>query len=86
MGAQAQSRLRRKGDRLAVEIAFLLVIKGALLFAIWAIWFSNPEARHMRLPGDRVTVRLIAAEPAPDGATPAAVQPRSLPASTQAHR
>jgi hypothetical protein len=44
---------------LALEIAVILVIKAVVLVAIWWMWFSAPEARHMQVPAEPVQQRLI---------------------------
>ncbi len=36
--------------RLWQELALTLVLKGALLTIIWAVWFSAPESRKLDVP------------------------------------
>ena len=45
--------------RLWREITVVLAIKIALLTAIWALWFSHPETRHMSLPTAAVESRVL---------------------------
>lgn len=64
---------------LAWEIGIVLIIKFALLWVLWDLFFSAPKARHMHLPESQVTQHLLSsptANPAPESA-------RTQPASTQ---
>ena len=58
---------------LALEISLVLMIKIAILFAIWLAFFSNPQAKKMRVPMPQVEQHLLSitskAESA-DGITP----------------
>jgi hypothetical protein len=54
---------------LAREIVVILAVKASLLFAIWYLFFSAPQAQQMQLPPERMQQRLIE--------TPAAVTPSS---------
>ena len=73
MVESAQCRPPRKRDRLAIEIVLVLTAKMALLYLIWAVWFSHPETRHMQLPGEQVATRLLTGEaPLNPAAKPAA--------------
>ncbi len=56
-------------SNLARDIVVILAIKVSLLFAIWYLFFSAPQAQHMQLPPERMQQRLIE--------TPAAVTPSS---------
>jgi hypothetical protein len=59
----------RRLSGIAREILLILAIKAVVLFGIWWMWFSAPEAKHMRLPSERVQQRLVEA--------PAAAMPGS---------
>ncbi len=50
---------RWRPSRFALEILLILLVKAAVLYGIWWAWFSAPEAKHMRLPEERVQQRLI---------------------------
>ena len=54
---------------LATLISIALVIKVALLYALWALFFSHPQTKKMRLPTAQVENHLLAA-PAPANPTP----------------
>jgi hypothetical protein len=62
---------RPRLSRFALEILLILLVKAELLYGIWWAWFSAPEARHMRMPTERVQQHLIqfppdAVRPIPD--------------------
>jgi hypothetical protein len=59
---------RRRPWPLALEITVLLLVKVTLLTVLARSFFSEPEARHMRMPSARVAERMLA----PADATPAA--------------
>jgi hypothetical protein len=56
---RALRRRRRDGMPLAVEIAILLAVKLALLFAMGRLFFAEPQAPHMRMDPAQVSQRLL---------------------------
>lgn len=54
---------RPHGPSLALAITLALLVKAAILFALWKAFFSAPPAKHMRMPADQVTQHLLAARP-----------------------
>lgn len=52
-------RRRPEGLPLALEIAVLLAIKLALLFAMARLFFAEPQAPHMRMDPAQVEQRLL---------------------------
>jgi hypothetical protein len=51
-------RARRRGS-LKVELAVVLLVKAALLFALKELCFSHPAADHMQLPPSVVAQALL---------------------------
>jgi hypothetical protein len=45
---------------LALEIALAVLLKLAILFALWHAFFSRPQATHMLLPTSQVEQHLLA--------------------------
>lgn len=45
---------------LALEIALALLLKVALLLALWHAFFSHPQAEHMQVPTSEVERHLLA--------------------------
>jgi hypothetical protein len=58
---QAQQR----GLTLAWEIGIVLIIKFALLWLLWDLFFSHPQAKHMHLPESQVTQHLLSSSSNP---------------------
>jgi hypothetical protein len=56
--------------RLGREILAVLAVKALALLAIWWLWFSAPEAKHMQLPPQQVQHRLVPAPAAQSGGAP----------------
>ncbi|MTW09219.1 hypothetical protein GM658_01265 [Pseudoduganella eburnea] len=54
---------------LATLISIALVIKVALLYALWTLFFSHPQTKKMRLPTAQVENHLLTA-PAPTNLAP----------------
>jgi hypothetical protein len=53
-------RLFSRGGRpLWLEVTVVLLIKAALLWGAWQLWFSHPLAPHMRAPVDAVGDHLL---------------------------
>jgi len=52
------------------EILAVLAVKAVALLAIWWLWFSAPEAKHMQLPPEQVQHRLVPAPAAQSQAVP----------------
>lgn len=50
---------------LAVTITIALIVKVAILYGIHKAFFSEPQAKHMRMPTAKVEQHLIAAPAAP---------------------
>lgn len=48
---------------LAWEISLVLVLKIALLWLLWDLFFSSPVAKHMHVPEPQVTQHLLSASP-----------------------
>jgi len=70
----------RRPYGLAVEIVVILAIKICLLFVIWWLFFSAPQAHRMQMPAERVQQRLIEAP-----ATGARSAPQSLKPGNHDH-
>lgn len=62
------TKTTRTGLPLWLEIALVLVIKVALLFFLWKLFFSHPQTRHMALPTPVVEQQLLS--PHPPASTP----------------
>ncbi len=50
---------RPHGMPLALAITLALLLKGLLLFGLWKAFFSAPQAKHMRMPPERVEQHLL---------------------------
>ena len=50
-GAGNVPRARSRRLRLGVEIAVVLLVKFAFLYAIWAAWFAHPASRSLDARG-----------------------------------
>ena len=59
---------RLHGMPLALAITLALVLKALILFALWKAFFSAPQAKHMRMPTERVEQRLL--DPLPSTPAP----------------
>lgn len=57
-------RRRAYGLPLALSITLALLLKAALLYGLWHVFFSAPQAKHMRMPAAQVEQHLLAAAPA----------------------
>lgn len=53
----------RRRLTLAWEIGIVLIIKLTLLWLLWSLFFSAPEAKHMQLPESQVTQHLLSSSP-----------------------
>ena len=62
------------------EILAVLAVKAVALLAIWWLWFSAPEAKHMQLPPEQVQHRLV-----PAAAAQSQVAPPSSTAGNHGH-
>jgi hypothetical protein len=60
----------RRPYGLAVEIVVILAIKLSLLFIIWYLFFSSPQATHMQLPPERMQQRLVETPVSPSNPPP----------------
>ncbi|AKU21746.1 cytochrome oxidase putative small subunit CydP [Massilia sp. NR 4-1] len=49
---------------LAVAITLALIVKVAILYGLWKVFFSEPQTKKMRLPTGQVEKHLLA-QPAP---------------------
>lgn len=58
-------------DRLGLEIALMLVIKIALIYALWLAFFSEPVLRKMTegLDPQRVAAAVVSSHAVPNGLT-----------------
>ena len=54
---------RRSRTTLAWEIGIALVLKFCLTYVIWAAWFSQPMAKHMRMDDNAVARALLSSGP-----------------------
>ena len=54
----------RTGLPLWLEITAILLIKVALLFFLWKLFFSHPQTKHMVLPTPVVEQHLLSSNPA----------------------
>jgi hypothetical protein len=61
-----KQRPTKRRPRLARDVIIVLVIKFCLIYAIWALWFSDPVAKHMRMESDAVA-RAFLSHPARPG-------------------
>lgn len=61
---------RPAGHSLEWTIAIALVVKVAILYGIHKAFFSEPQAKHMRMPTDKVEQHLIATPAAPPTLNP----------------
>ncbi|MEO8599687.1 MAG: cytochrome oxidase putative small subunit CydP [bacterium] len=59
---------------LALEITLALLLKIAIIFALWYAFFSNPQTKHMLLPTEQVEQHLLTSasdsNSAPTSSTP----------------
>ena len=55
---------RGKAHHFRRDILILLVIKLILLFLVWRLWFSHPQAVHMNVPADQLEQHLLTPSPA----------------------
>lgn len=76
------TKTARTGLPLWLEIALVLVIKVALLFFLWKLFFSHPQTRHMALPTPVVEQHLLS--PNPPASTP--TKPAALSGVRHAHQ
>lgn len=67
---------RLRGASLALAITLAILVKLLLLFGLWKAFFSQPQAKHMRMPTARVEQHLLAPTP-----VPAALPPSPPPSS-----
>ena len=74
------SRKRWSRLPLPVEITLILVVKLALLFILWKLFFSEPQTKKMRMPTDLVEQHFLSNRPS---ATPTSLSADtdSLPSS-----
>jgi len=59
LNGKAAASPQRSLTGLARELVVILTIKVVVLFAIWWMWFSAPQARHMQMPTGQVDDRVI---------------------------
>jgi len=83
--ARCGAGLARQPPRLAREIFVVLAVKAVALSVIWWVWFSAPEATHMRLPPERVQHRLVQAPIDGTSVAAAPAVPTDSPAGNHAH-
>ncbi|MBB5201306.1 cytochrome oxidase putative small subunit CydP [Glaciimonas immobilis] len=62
---------------LAVEITLIVIIKLALLFVLWKLFFSEPQTKKMRMPTDLVEQHFLTNRP---HAAPTSAATSSVPA------
>ncbi|QRX82782.1 cytochrome oxidase putative small subunit CydP [Glaciimonas sp. PAMC28666] len=66
-----------------VEISLIVVVKLALLFILWKLFFSAPQTKKMRMPTDLVEQHFLTDRPLPKlTSTTKPITPTSLSAST----
>jgi hypothetical protein len=68
---------------LGVEITLLLIIKISLLTVLAKTFFAHPEAKHMRMPVERVEQRMLAPASGNPVASPAPSQPNVTPSTLE---
>ncbi|MFJ9533407.1 cytochrome oxidase putative small subunit CydP [Herbaspirillum sp. NPDC101396] len=66
---------------LGAEIALILVVKIALLTVLAKTFFSEPQAKKMRMPTAQVEQHLLA--PAPESASPASITTNASPSTSE---
>ncbi|WP_201747141.1 cytochrome oxidase putative small subunit CydP [Glaciimonas sp. PCH181] len=71
---------------LALEITIIIIVKLALLFVLWKLFFSEPQTKKMRMPTDLVEQHFLTnragAAPAAPLINPATVTTSTTPSAT----
>jgi hypothetical protein len=71
--SQKSQQVQKRRSILAWEIGIVLIIKLALLWLLWDLFFSAPQAKHMHLPEAQVTQHLLS-NSLPSNSTPASLK------------